>query len=588
MAYCSFTFITSSIVSPLPLLMLLFFTTCLNSSAYSLPLCHEDERLALLEFKASLIHPNDTSKGVEYFESWKGLNCCLWNRVECHITTSHVVTDLGIVPLNATSLARLHQLSHLGLGYNNLGGQLPLKGLLSSLELLTLGGNMLHGSIPSALGTLQHLKQLNLNNNQLNGSIPPSLCTLPFLEKLELNDSESEGAIPSCLGNFTHIHQLSLNGNELVGSIPPTLVNRSALQCLSLIFNHLGGSIPQELGRLHSLESLYLIDNDLLVSLSDNTNLTILPSNDTHSFQLKILEMHSCNMSKFDISIPSFLSTQKRLDDVDFSNSNIQGPTPPWLLQSMKGLRLSGNFFSGPLILLNMPSILEHLNISDNKLSGELLHLFSNIANYINDLKLLDMLDLSTNKIIRNLPSSTYHFENLNLSNNKITGRLPCNLTRGYQLKYLGLSNNYLEGPLVSEYFNISSLESLHLDGTILNGTIPENLLLRSLSLVALNIANNNMSGAIPTELNKLTYLELLNLRGSHFMSGIPFSLCQLQQLAVLDLAQNNLHGPIPPCFHNICALSGGFRTHRGQSIIITFDNRFNLSIEEEANFAKG
>ncbi|ERN11315.1 hypothetical protein AMTR_s00024p00247180 [Amborella trichopoda] len=131
----------------------------------------------------------------------------------------------------------------------------------------------------------------------------------------------------------------------------------------------------------------------------------------------------------------------------------------------------------------------------------------------------------------------------------------------------------------------------MHLDGNALSGTTPENLLLRSQSLIALDIANNNMSGAIPAQLNKLTNLQVLNLRGYHFMGSIPFTLCQLQDLAILNLAQNNLHGPIPPCFHNISALSAVFSTLGvNSSVIASPNNTISILIGEEGEvkFTKG
>ncbi|XP_011627686.1 polygalacturonase inhibitor 2 isoform X2 [Amborella trichopoda] len=157
MAYCNFP---SSIVSPFSLLILLLLTLFAHSSVYSLPLCHEHERAALLKFRASLIHPSETSKGVEFLESWKGLNCCHWER----------------------ELSKLRNLNFLYLDSNDFEGPIPEEvGLLTSLHELWLDDCRLQGSIPSALDNLHHLKELSLGGNQLDGSIPPSLCALPAI-----------------------------------------------------------------------------------------------------------------------------------------------------------------------------------------------------------------------------------------------------------------------------------------------------------------------------------------------------------------------------------------------------------------------
>ncbi|KAL4183009.1 hypothetical protein AMTRI_Chr11g96010 [Amborella trichopoda] len=655
-----FSVIRAFVALLLPLLPL--FSILAHSSFSDAAFCHENERVALSEFRTSLIHPNETSQGIKFLESWKGLNCCKWEGIECHKTTSHVRSielvyvrwpaELGIGYLNATSLTLLPQLQYWHLTFNNLGDVLPFKELsklrnlkeldlsnnkfegkipeevsmLSSLHVLELGYNWLQGSIPTTMGKLSRLKVLNLVGNTLNGSIPPSLGNLSFLETLDLYGNKLERAIPSSLGKLTRLRMLYLGSNQLVGSIPPTLGNLSALQELYLCNNLLRGFISPELGNLRSLVTLSLFQNDLsgdfsfiilanlsnlkAVDISNNIKLVILPSDEAPLFQLSTLILSSCDMSKFDISIPTFLSSETQLEFVDFSNSNIVGRSPTWLLQSTKILILHQNHIMGPLFLPKIPSRLEYLDISNNHISGELPINFSsyfpnltvclisqnflrgNVANYINNLKQLVMLDLSTNNISGSLPSSTYNFKILDLSNNKLIGMLPSNLTGGYQLKYLSLSNNYLEGPLASKYLNLSSLESLHPSGNRFSGTIPENLLLSSQSLKVLDIADNNMLGAIPTEINRLVNLQVLNLRGNHFKSDIPFSLCQLQVLVVLDLSQNNLRGPIPPCFYNISSLSSVVPTLGVNSVIDVDLSDLNgpasFAQEEEVTFAKG
>ena len=55
-------------------------------------------------------------------------------------------------------------------------------GDLSSLTVLSLGGNQLTGNIPAELGDLSSLWDLNLSNNQLTGPIPAELGDLSSLE----------------------------------------------------------------------------------------------------------------------------------------------------------------------------------------------------------------------------------------------------------------------------------------------------------------------------------------------------------------------------------------------------------------------
>ncbi|ERM94422.1 probably inactive leucine-rich repeat receptor-like protein kinase At2g25790 isoform X1 [Amborella trichopoda] len=608
---------------PLRLISLLSFTAVMCFFDFSMalegsPFCRENERVALLDFKAS------HSTNATLMDSWKGLNCCEWEGVKCHSSSSHVVSlrvyripwnitgYTNSVMLNASSLTRLGQLQHLGLSsfagvlpikelsklknlrelildFNEFSGGIPEEvGLLSSLQVLYLNGNRLQGRIPSTLGNLSLLNSLQLYENQLSGSIPESLGSLLSLEWLGLGNNKLEGSIPSTLGNLSLLNELLLYGNQLSGSIPESLGSLLSLKRLDLGENKLEGSIPCELGKLYSLVGLFLNDNDLsgdfsftvfanvsslkIVHLSANPKLTISHNNFTPAFQLYALNLSLCDMRRFDLSSPGFLSTQNQLVNVDLSKSDIPGNIPSWLLLNTGQLLLDGNLLTGVQFLPNISYDLNNLDISNNQISRNFPRNFSShfpnlqslkmsqnsldgdLMFYINGFKGLRVLDLSRNNISGNLPSIfPYNLTILDLSNNKITGELPPNLTRGHDLMFLSLSKNSLNGPLQSKHFKLPNLVSLHLDNNAFNGTIPRNLLLFSPNLTILNLANNEISGPMPIELFGHFKLKVLILRGN-FFDHIPLKLCQVKSLAVLDFSQNNLEGPIPPCFNNFSA----------------------------------
>ncbi|PRQ18532.1 putative non-specific serine/threonine protein kinase [Rosa chinensis] len=54
----------------------------------------------------------------------------------------------------------------------------------------------------------------------------------------------------------------------------------------------------------------------------------------------------------------------------------------------------------------------------------------------------------------------------------------------------------------------------------------------------------------------KPTNLAILRLRSNEFNGIIPFSLCSLAGIHVLDLSHNNISGGLPDCFNNITALA--------------------------------
>src|ERR1051325_3954131 len=94
--------------------------------------CIEQERLALLDFKASLAQ-NSSNR----LPSWKGSDCCQWEGVGCDNVTGHVVKlDLttpcyycfNVIALNvSSSLLQLEHLTYLDLTGNNfLGSPIPI------------------------------------------------------------------------------------------------------------------------------------------------------------------------------------------------------------------------------------------------------------------------------------------------------------------------------------------------------------------------------------------------------------------------------------------------------------------------------
>ena len=101
--------------------------------------CWEQERIALLQFKASII--NYTNE--YYFPHWdlgnKESDCCEWERVKCNLTTGHVIQ----LTLNST-MSYLSRESGGG-WYFNASLFLPFK----DLQYLNLSENYIRGWVPN-------------------------------------------------------------------------------------------------------------------------------------------------------------------------------------------------------------------------------------------------------------------------------------------------------------------------------------------------------------------------------------------------------------------------------------------------------
>lgn len=106
----------------------------------------------------------------------------------------------------------------------------------------------------------------------------------------------------------------------------------------------------------------------------------------------------------------------------------------------------------------------ETLNLSGSEVSGQL-------GSEIGELKSLITLDLSNNSLSGPLPSSLGNctsLQYLDLSENGFSGEIPDHFGSLKNLTYLYLTSNFFSGELPESLFQLSLLQVLNLDTTIL------------------------------------------------------------------------------------------------------------------------
>ena len=114
--------------------------------------------------------------------------------------------------------------------------------------------------------------------------------------------------------------------------------------------------------------------------------------------------------------------------------------------------------------------------------------------------------------------------EELDLSENRLSGEIPPELGSLANLELLSLYGNQLSGEIPPELGSLANLELLSLYGNQLSGKIPPELgNLAGLTELWLN--SNRLSGEIPPELGNLANLESLWLRGNELSGCAPASL---------------------------------------------------------------
>ncbi|XP_059635761.1 receptor-like protein 15 [Cornus florida] len=216
--------------------------------------CWEQERIALLELKASINHPNGSS-----LPSWEGEgttdDCCECEGVECNTTTLRVIK----LSLNFTREYGLRDCAS-----SNISSTTDFPNFLyyqKDLQIVELSQINFDGKFPNWL----------LENNTGLGHIPRNIGTaFPGLMSLTMSGNRFAGNIPSSFGYMSSLQTLDLSNNQLSGGIPEQLARGCvASTFLKLFHNNLQGPILPTKNIVTVLEILFL-DHNLFAEISDS------------------------------------------------------------------------------------------------------------------------------------------------------------------------------------------------------------------------------------------------------------------------------------------------------------------------------
>lgn len=383
-----------------------------------------------------------------------------------------------------------------------------------------------------------------------NSTFSPScaaFCELKSLEILNLHHNLLEGVLPACLSNMSSLRVLGLARNQFTGEIPSFFSNLYSVETIDVGSNLFDGVVSFSMfSNLSNLGTLILSDNKHLEVETE-------PFTWDPLFQLGSLHLGNCNLNKNSGNmIPSFISNQSILVDLDLSHNSLVGSIPTWMFSNvgqllrLKNNRLNGQFLERPV---NFTSYLQVLDISDNNIHGSLPDNFGELF------PLLSQINMSKNSLEGNIPPSfgeLSSLELLDLSNNHLTGKIPQTLAiKGDLFKYLMLSNNSLRGEMLPRDCNLTELRLLQLDSNNFTGAIPP-CLSNSHHLEYLDIGNNHLSGNLSSWLPVLPEMRVLLLGRNPFKGDIPKQLCQMQKLQILDLSYGSFSGNIPSCLNEI------------------------------------
>nr|XP_017245857.1 PREDICTED: receptor like protein 30-like [Daucus carota subsp. sativus] len=482
------------------------------------PLCHAEERMALLRFREGFEILKTASHGPSAYpkiQSWKlqgdgSTDCCSWDGVYCDQQTGHVDS----LDLSSSFL------------YGSIDSESSLFSL-SHLHSLNLADNHFNYSfIPSKIASLSRLLHLNLSSSVFSGQIPSEILKLSNLTSLDLSFNVNFSSLENLLkletpdlrslaGNLTNLEVLDLSMVNISSAIPDLMTKLFFLSTLGLRKCGLYGEIPIGIFQLPSL---------LILDVGRNRKLRgHVPEIVSSSLKLEELRLDYTDISG---KLPDSIMKLKSLRILDINYCLFSGFIPATVsnMTTLTTLDLSRNYFSGKVPPLASMSQLSYLSLANNNFTGKISASFANLTS-------LTYLDLSTNKF---------------------SGIVPLWLMNLTYLTHLDLSfNQLMHGSVPKSLSQLQNLEYLSLSHANLSGTIEEDIFLSLKKLTYLQLSHNTLSlvdnNKTNTTLPQFKYLALSECNTRKFPSFLQFQ----DELEDLFLDLNQIEGLIPEWIWN-------------------------------------
>ncbi|KAF7113358.1 hypothetical protein RHSIM_RhsimUnG0134000 [Rhododendron simsii] len=378
----------------------------------------------------------------------------------------------GILLLRSILLSYLRELDA---SWNQLTGSI-LVGEFKNLERLVISYNYFSGPMPSSRGRMSYLRELDARQNQLNGSIPVALEQLSNLQILDLSNNSLDGMVfKQHFTTLKNLTELRLSSNSLVINISSQWVPPFQLQLLRTASYTLGPQFPSWFQTQRHVTELDMSNANISDIMPDwfelmSSCIQYLNISNNHTrgklpkFQMQCNDSGSVFLSGFCFHGELPLSSQNLTGIVtlDLDENAFIGVIQRLIGDKLHNLVIlslqSNNFYGGILVQLCHLSALQLLNLAHNNVTGDIPSCFLNFTTMavsehgnseyqdsekIGDLKQLESLDFSRNKLFGSIPqslSSLTSLSHLNLSFNNLSGQIPI----GNQLQTLDDQSIYV------------------------------------------------------------------------------------------------------------------------------------------------
>ena len=182
-------------------------------------------------------------------------------------------------------------------------------------------------------------------------------------------------------------------------------------------------------------------------------------------------------------------------------------------------------------------------------------------------LKDLHILDLSLNDISGTIPQCLNNFTAMTRIGSSSSDIIHSynfkfvdntNITYHYTKKFVDNARVILKRRQYKYGKILGLLKIIDLSSNKLMGKLPDEIS-SLLQLVGLNVSRNNLVGEIPQTISQMKQLQSLDLSRNQFSGKIPSSMSELNFLSDIDLSYNNLSGKIPTSTQLQCFKASDF-----------------------------